>query len=599
MQIDSLKIKVGDQWKEAQKIFVKTSSGWKESSNFYQKINNEWVSLVKPPVNNIILVDLADAVAGDVCLWDGTKKLFGRFVDSDATDNITNYTPIGIVAVPYNHSDTKAVRIMSLAVMDCNNPETGNTTENVDIQWGGTGEKATSDPYSSYGGYFSRASSPSFPETESIQGWIQGGSIHIPSDYHQDGIQNPYNNEYYGTDSYDYLGPSPYNSDRSKNEVYRTNYPNISYRSYTASMDGKRNSENILATDNATDASWQTADTINNAGSTSYIHPAAQCCWRFHTAGTVQGDWYLPSTCEMGYVIARYKIISSSINKLKDSGFDVLPMPINSTDSNVYYHTSNECNSTECLTAFVADDHCGLGRSDKYHGDSWLDWGFVWCVRAFCEITVPSTMNSGVYIMHYTGGIYSVDQWDTSDNSNAIAVLLITDKCRFAISRYLDIENYIPWSESLSNVSVNGMLTSAYESAAKSDFNGKYHTELIVAQSTTEDSSNNAAHYCRSQSLYGNGRGYLPSVGELYTLWENKTAIDNALTLVGAETINDKITELSPSLGGIFWTSTGHSASAIWGVSGSGWDNSEFSCYPLNKNQSYLINILTFPIYSV
>lgn len=38
--------------------------------------------------NNVIEVQLADTIAGDVCTWDGNSKRFFRFVDEGATDDI-------------------------------------------------------------------------------------------------------------------------------------------------------------------------------------------------------------------------------------------------------------------------------------------------------------------------------------------------------------------------------------------------------------------------------------------------------------------------------------------------------------------------------
>ena len=62
----------------------------------------------------------------------------------------------------------------------------------------------------------------------------------------------------------------------------------------TSDLDGKANTEKILAVDNAASTAWQTAESITNDGYTATVHPAAQCCWRFNPGSTNQGDWYLP-----------------------------------------------------------------------------------------------------------------------------------------------------------------------------------------------------------------------------------------------------------------------------------------------------------------
>lgn len=106
---------------------------------------------------------------------------------------------------------------------------------------------------------------------------------------------------------------SPYKEDGSKEERYfdTSNTGNV-----LADFDGKWNTEKILEVDNSNSTDWKTATTISNASSNKYVHLAAQCCWRYHTDGTSQGDWYLPSAGELGYALARQDSINLSINTI-------------------------------------------------------------------------------------------------------------------------------------------------------------------------------------------------------------------------------------------------------------------------------------------
>lgn len=61
---------------------------------------------------------------------------------------------------------------------------------------------------------------------------------------------------------------------------------------------------------------------VSNKGYNQYVHPAAQCCYRFHTEGTNQGDWYLPSAGELGYAIARKHSIDNVIRKINKEYFE-------------------------------------------------------------------------------------------------------------------------------------------------------------------------------------------------------------------------------------------------------------------------------------
>ena len=83
-------------------------------------------------------------------------------------------------------------------------------------------------------------------------------------------------------------------------------------------MNGKTNTSTILAVDNSYSTEWQTANEISNVHNNQYVHPAAQCCWRFHPAGTNKGDWYLPSAGEMYTMSTYYNEVENTIQALKD-----------------------------------------------------------------------------------------------------------------------------------------------------------------------------------------------------------------------------------------------------------------------------------------
>lgn len=78
---------------------------------------------------------------------------------------------------------------------------------------------------------------------------------------------------------------------------------------------GKSNTE-FLCSKATKQENWRTDDTITNNYNAGY-HPAACACWRFHTVGTSQGDWYLPACGELGYCVVRYKLINETIAVLQ------------------------------------------------------------------------------------------------------------------------------------------------------------------------------------------------------------------------------------------------------------------------------------------
>ena len=283
-----------------------------------------------------------ESIAADICLVEN-NTLEKYIVETNNYDiNIftpEQYTPIGVVVVPASHTDDGTARVMSLAAMDYNNPDNGNTNGHINICWGGHEYNVPELPNLMQVPYIANRIDTITAETQTLLGFY--GTIYecrMCSDYYTE-YQNPYDTKsYYGGYSVgDYAIPSPYLEDGSKNPIYHdtSNTGNI-----LADMNGKDNTDKILAVDNSDSTDWKTGVTISNSGYTETIHPAAQCCWRYHTVGTNQGDWYLPSAGELGYLAARWKAINTSIAKIRD--FGVFPALVLYPTRNEFWYSSTE-----------------------------------------------------------------------------------------------------------------------------------------------------------------------------------------------------------------------------------------------------------------
>ena len=337
--------------KEDSITFVKDSKKVYTHNKEYNMVN--WGVLKKPEYK-----------AGDICLVNNNtlEKLIipanDYTLESYPADS---YTPIGVVVVPNTHTDDGTARIISLAVMDRNNPDNGNTDGYVNIAWGGYGSDISTLPN------LTRAPSIGDSPTEltgeqTLKEWLGLNSPEMSSDYYDNEYRNPYDTATCYGRSYQCV-PSPYLNDGSKNPIYHStdNTGNV-----YADMDGKSNTEKILAVDNGVSTDWQTTTTIVNNTSTStntQPHTAAQCCWRYHTAGTNKGDWYLPAGGELGYLASRWKAINTSINKILSSGFEALTLPVPS-----YWWSSTEPSSDTAVTLYFHSSHAYLNyTSPKYN----------------------------------------------------------------------------------------------------------------------------------------------------------------------------------------------------------------------------------------
>ena len=249
------------------------------------------------------MIDKSNATVGDICCYDAVndEKVFIR------TGGTTPFevTPIGVVVIPSSHDvyGTGECAVMSLKYMNYTTPNEGSISYQG-MCWGGYGNDISLYNYTSAA---TIGSVTAQTETVSFTGYP-----YLPSDAFTVTTCTKDTNASYS--SYGRTAaPSPYLTDGSRNSQYYTNGNNA-----LSDFDGVGNT-NIL-TGLATGEDWKTATSItNNSGSTYY--PAACCCWRYSTVGTVQGNWYLPACGELGYLCARLKTINNAIQYLIDSGF--------------------------------------------------------------------------------------------------------------------------------------------------------------------------------------------------------------------------------------------------------------------------------------
>ena len=158
-------------------------------------------------------------------------------------------------------------------------------------------------------------------------------------------------------------------------------------------------------------------------------------------------------------------------------------------------------------------------------------------VSCECEGGLP--FNNGICPQNCTVGMiyYSDRTCSTELDSNKTAIGVVVKDNELVVSQRL--ANDMTWGGYGTDISTLANYSSSTD--AKTDFNGKANTALIVAAHTSAGltSSESAAIYCNEYSTEGTNAGdwYLPAAGELYKYvyggGTNYSKINTTMTTLG------------------------------------------------------------------
>lgn len=219
------------------------------------------------------------------------------------------FEPIGIVVIPGEHGVLKDENGKN----QCGVMALEHATTNDTMQWGDDGEIPGLKPYTN------------FTDTGDVDGKIAiklgyGSYAILPwQGLGTNGIPIRHENE--GKDLYmPTWGPSPYIGDDYISGGYNESYGTTMFDTDTknnafADFDGLGNTKKIIEKRGYKDYSkwWPSRDKKNSLPD----YPAASYCDMYSTVGTKQGDWYLPSIGELGYIPPRITDITNVITKAK------------------------------------------------------------------------------------------------------------------------------------------------------------------------------------------------------------------------------------------------------------------------------------------
>lgn len=235
----------------------------------------------------------------------------GDYLYSDittGTSTTNGKTIIGVCVIPTGKLPDGKARFISIKAMSCSTPETGTTSADC-IYWGGYYDVDTLENFNK------------------VIIKVSGTSTLGTSNYGYLKLNGAYQNNSNNI-------PSPF----TEFSLYKDT--SVSEFNALSDFNGALNTAKILAVDDAGYPNWRTNTNINNDSDDEYSHPAARCCYMYHTEGTSKGDWYLPAIGELGFLAENRDVINTKIQAAGGEG-------LYSANNNEYMYlwSSTECGS--------------------------------------------------------------------------------------------------------------------------------------------------------------------------------------------------------------------------------------------------------------
>ena len=260
--------------------------------------------------------------------------------------NVEGYSAIGVIVVPASHTKNGKARMIALKDL---------------------GEMPWSDHYDEIPSlrkyyYFSAVATDAMLENGTLPKvqrelnreevdsydycWFASDAYNVINPNGNELFNNPYDTQTYwlsdGVQGEAVL-PSPYLNDGSKNPIYHkeyVEYDGVKVYNALANLDGKGDTKKIV-------------DFLTND-----VDAAPYNCYAYSTVGTNQGDWYLPSVGELGYLFARSRRINAALQ--------VVGASLNTTPADLYYlWSSSEIDSNFAWSAYFDSGFFNNQLNDK------------------------------------------------------------------------------------------------------------------------------------------------------------------------------------------------------------------------------------------
>lgn len=237
---------------------------------------------------------------------------------------------------------------------------------------------------------------------------------------------------------------------------------------------------------------------------------AAHQCAAYSTEGFGTNSWFLPSCGQWSVAQSNRVKIDASINATIGSD------PLSSDP----YWTSTQYDSANAWNFdWINGTKRGTTKSNSY------------TVRPFCTYEYNPVPN-GVYIYDKDNNRYTKEEWVLSGKgqSDVCGIGISTDTNSFMVSWFITIPSYAFGGQNtlIPNVpilSTNVASTDLYKST-----HGFVYTDVIISALGIDNAP--AAKYTKTDIFRNGQHGYLPSFGELTTLYSYKTQVEDILNML-------------------------------------------------------------------
>ena len=309
--------------------------------------------------------------------------------------------------------------------------------------------------------------------------------------------------------------------------------------------------------------SWKDAESdFNGEGYCRNLNspdfPAAYYCLNYNKGGR---DWYLPSMGELWLIRNHLEEVQTALSIVGGQRFVT---EWDDNDENApWYWSSTEYSAKFYTWVLLLDDRDfsfggnKVGAAYKvrpvsnFRKKNTLKESFTKKISSKKNtdlISKPSFVPDGVYILHETLGVRTVNEWNPKNNKGVVGILLIEDDHKIVVA-LKDSPKNLCWSKK--RKMVNQPVDELED--AQNDFNGEYYCQKLDSPDFP------SVRYCKTYNKGGRS-WYLPSSGELWLICRHLEEIQNALETVGGKKFATEWDNGVPC----YWSSTEYGDTDAW-----------------------------------